>query len=136
MRALAQAMASRLISSSDFPAIRFLNRSICSEVQPAWNFLKSPMLPAQSIDSIAASGVAYPAKVNGDVLAAAVERGIVTVAVPAAMIAIAPTTTAVFIFVHAISFNVVSRRVKVEVVTVVPLTAASVTDVASPIGAA
>ena len=64
------------------------------------------------------------------------ERCIVTVTVPAAMIAIAPTTTAVFSFVQAISFRVVSMSVKVEVATVVPLTAASVTDVASPIGAA
>src|SRR5439155_1595979 len=60
----------------------------------------------------------------------------VTVAVPAAMIAIAPTTAAVLSFVHAISFSVDLMRVKVEAVTVVPLTAATVTEVASPIGAA
>jgi hypothetical protein len=63
-------------------------------------------------------------------------RSMVTVAVPAASSATAPTTIAVLSFVHAISFNVVSMRVTVEVATVAPLTAAPVTAVASPTGAA
>ena len=42
----------------------------------------------------------------------------------------------VFSFVHAISFSVVFRRVKIEGVRSVPLTAATVTDAVSPIGAA
>ena len=59
-----------------------------------------------------------------------------TVAVPTARSATTPTTTAVLSFVHAITFNVVSIRVKVEVVTAVPFTAATVAEAASPTGAA
>ena len=42
----------------------------------------------------------------------------------------------VFSFVHAISFSVVLRRARIEGVMSVPLMAATVTDAASPIGAA
>ncbi len=58
------------------------------------------------------------------------------VAVPAASSAPTPTRVAVFNFVQAIILIVAFTKVKVEVVTVDPLTTATVTDAASVAGAA
>ena len=61
--------------------------------------------------------------------------GFTALAIATFALGIGPAT-AVLSFVQAINFSVVLIRIKVEVVTAVPLTAATVTEVASPIGAA
>src|SRR5712671_1035787 len=133
----------RLSSSLDLPMVFVLKRSACAGVQADKSLSRSPVLSDQTNDLSAASGVAKPAKASaGDLddafatLVCASTLSTTTVVVPAATMAIAPTTAAVLSLVHAISFNVVFMRVKVEAVTTVPLTAATVTEVASPIGAA
>src|ERR1017187_2038934 len=60
-----------------------------------------------------------------------------TVTVPTASSRPAPTTIAVFAFVHAIIFNTPLTRVKVEALAAAPLASATVvTDFASATGAA
>src|SRR4051812_44167876 len=58
------------------------------------------------------------------------------VAVPTVSRTPTMVTTAVFAFVHAITFNAPFTRVKVELLTTVPFAAVAVTVAANPVGAA